>query len=279
MRSGVKYLAIGVWLSVAGALIGCGEEPSQPAASGEDLWPLENGYWVALSRLNDGDPRFVCAARLVFDINLLEPAYEHWKGGDLDTWRQELREFGGSIDAGLSQYTHMSCILQKVAKHRPGGPERLVEMFFWRGHVAHFFLPERDGKHLIRKAISEEDQAQIRKYFWPLYIDGKLRDGVYPPDWKYRSSFFMARRKVVNSADSAPTKFTVVWNGREYNGVGVQNETFAVPGLGPLATGDFRPAHLAKQRQGLALCAVELIVPSKGLFLHNREMDIHLREE
>lgn len=280
-------LLIGMSVAIGFVVSGCNDERNGATAPGrthstpptkydEDLWPLENGHGIVLSELTPKNPDDIKLARFVFNLDLLEVSHAFWRKNKYSRERApELRRIGwnggDANEPGVLVWA--SYIFQRMAREHPVQGQKLIEamlcFYDWQ-----FFEVEKVGSSLVRKSVSEDERNRIQRYFWVAFGDGRRMNVIWDADWEY----WVTPRKPINEFRYAPARFIVNWNGREYKAAAVGEAMLAVPGLGLIATGDFRPGRAKKDRH-YATCAIEVIVPSKKLVIFDERMDIEILRE
>lgn len=265
--------------------IGCGacgvEQPhfvpssQYLAGSNEDLWPYENGYLAVRSRVNWPTAEDITSIQFVFDFNALEEAYRTWASvrDAKSTSGMALRTHdttGHKVTRIGVAYAEASRIFVNAAKKHTRREPRLVEAAR-QGRFWYFNELKKDKEWLVRKSICKEDRAEIVKWFWPVFENGRFRDrreNVFWDDFGCRYP-----KRMIRSIGSAPVRVVIEWGNHEHVGAGVDNsleETafLAVPGLGIVATGDLRPATPLGDRK-ISTCAVRIIVPSQCVDIYD----------
>ncbi len=261
-----------------------------------DLWPVENGYYCAVSPVKW--PLDVKWERLVFDVTLLEPAYKLWKAklelaASMPASRSaELEDKPLEAEDGLvTPMEAFSQCVRAAAKAAKPHKVRLIEAMVSRGNIfVRFYAVEKKGSSIIRKPVREEDRKQLEKYFWPQWWkivgvekDPFLQARVWHNFWdclEWDRFEWPFRQRENNEYRLASGRFVVEYAGTSYRAAIVDEEkhVLVVPGMGMVAMGFLRSdAPVAKRR--LYMCAVRIIVPSLGLDIHNWGVKVRLVRE
>ena len=279
--------------------VGCNGDPvADNAVSGKltngdskELWPIENGYCVLLVCHNDDqkwDARPIFG-RAVFDINTLPRSYalrKKWitamHGDVLDkapedkvilNW-DELSNKERAIDLA-EWWSLLSKASLQAAQESPSTPQDLVEVILSNGGGWYFSrLRQADGR-IVREDLCKADQQVIEKYLFlakhgPYYRLRAVRWGF---------TYLLTGSESCNDYEKAKARFVVRWRGHEYSGAAVADEAIlSVPGLGPVATGEFRPG-VPFEKRVLAGHPVILCVPSRNIHIVDPKVSFKIIRE
>ena len=252
---------------------------SAPPEKHEDLFCLENGHLLRISPTSEWLADDVFLTRFVFDEDLLKPAYEAWKSKRFEAKRVELlREIGWYGDPKADRLVWVSCIFQQVAKEQGlnpiGGEDGTLVELIMGGRVWRFVRPVRRGGQIRREDLSDETAARIKKYFWPAFRDGRPRENVLF-DWHKPSGSLYIPAVLPSARENAGRRVRIDWNGRTWEGVTIGYQQVTVPGIGVVATGDFREGVGGAVRYP-RLCVVSVVLPKKRTVIVDPTMSLRV---
>jgi len=217
-------------------------------------------------------------------MRYLERAFSLWLMWTLERDEPPKQEaYLGNPDRPADDpFAQASYFFRKAAEKEAQGTPRLIEVNLLRT-VWFFFEVEDRGDLLVRKLLKEDDQVRMVKWFWPVFENWELRhEGTdvcwSKVAWENSRGVRTYESPAINRIDKAPSRFAVEWNGRKYVGAAIQDGSLlAVPALGVIAGGNFR-CESPESERGAGSCAVDLIVPSKGLDIYDPDRKFKMLE-
>jgi len=154
-------------------------------------------------------------------------------------------------------------------------PQDLVEVILSNGGGWYFSrLRQKDG-HIVREDLCKADQQVIEKYFFVVKHGPHYRSQAIC--WGF--THVLTGSKSCNDYEKAKARFAVRWRGHEYRGAAVADEAIlSIPGLGPVATGEFRPG-IPFEKRVLAGHPVILCVPSRNINIVESKISFEIIRE
>lgn len=294
---------------VACASFGCnGAGGRLTNGDSKELWPMENGFCVLLVVRNKHNKwRYIPAfSRMVFDINLLQRSHElrkQWLAVEEgEATQDEFIEWDKVSNEKIANdvadwWVSFSKALLQAEVESSSAPPELVEVVRSAGTNWSFSKLQKKNGCVVREHLCEADRRIIQNFFfvldrgphfpvWKIInrddLDVVIGEGprfrvLHIFDWEFYNSW--AYTESCNDYEKADARFIVRWRGHEYKGAGITDgELLAIPGLGVVATGDFRPGVTLENRYVVAH-TIFLSVPSQNIHVLEPKLSFEIIRE